>query len=169
MTAMTASTNILAIDPGNELTGYCVLDARTYRPVRFGKIQNDQMLGVILDEIMSGASEVVIERIASYGMAVGQTVHDTSWWSGRFYQAASTWAKKVTMLFRREVKLNLCYIASAKDANIIQALIDRFDPHASNHGKGTKKEPGWFYGFKADVWQAYAVGVTYLDQRGGNK
>lgn len=157
--------NLLAIDPGPELTGYCVLDANTYRPLRFGKIPSEQMIDQeLLDIIMSGTEAVVIEKVASYGMSVGQSVHDTSWWSGRFYEAARRYARAVEMMYRREVKLNLCCIASARDANIIQALIDRFDPYASNHGKGTKKQPGWFYGFRADVWQAYALGVTAVDK-----
>ena len=48
-----------------------------------------------------------------------------------------------------------------------QALIDRFAPGVPNGGKGIVnkkvKQPGWFYGFKGDIWQAYAVGVTYYD------
>jgi hypothetical protein len=51
----------------------------------------------------------------------------------------------------------------AKDGNIRQALIDRFGP------VGTKKNPGWFYGFSGDVWQAYAVGVTYADMQKDNR
>jgi len=69
-------------------------------------------------------------------------------------------------MFRRDVKLNLCGSARAKASNIIQALVDRFASGEPNYGKGTKKTPGWFYGFKADVWQAYALGVTYIDKQG---
>lgn len=32
-----------------------------------------------------------------------------------------------------------------------------------NRGKGTKTAPGWFHGFAADVWQAYALGVYAID------
>ena len=60
-------------------------------------------------------------------------------------------------------KLAICHSPRANDATIRQALIDRFAPGTPNKGKGTKKEPGWFYGFRADIWQAYAVGVTWAD------
>lgn len=67
-------------------------------------------------------------------------------------------------IFRREEKLYLCGRASAKDVNIRQALVDRYAPGQPNFGKGTKKNPGFFYGFSADMWAAMAVAVTYFDK-----
>jgi hypothetical protein len=57
-----------------------------------------------------------------------------------------------------------CHVSSAKDSNITQALIDRFAMGRPNRGKGTKAEPGWFYGFRKDIWQAYALGVLEADK-----
>ena len=51
----------------------------------------------------------------------------------------------------REEKLDLCGSLSAKDANIRQALVDRYAPGQPNFGKGTKKDPGFFYGFSAAI------------------
>ena len=90
-------------------------------------------------------------------MSVGQTVFETCVWIGRFKEIAEAQNIKVDYIYRKDEKMNLCYSMKAKDSNIRQALIDRFGV------VGTKKNPGWFYGFKKDIWAAYAVGITYLD------
>ena len=88
-------------------------------------------------------------------MPVGQEVFETCVWIGRFIQASR---KETQLIYRKDVKLNICNSMKATDASIIKALKDRFGD------KGTKANPGWFYGFSKDVWQAYALGVTYLDK-----
>ena len=114
------------------------------------------MLELIAGHTDKPATDFVIEMVASYGMAVGETVFETVFWIGQFYAAAGQYRTRYRIK-RMEVKMNLCHNSRAKDANIRQALIDRFGI------VGTKKAPGWFYGFKADMWAAYAVGVTYRD------
>lgn len=147
---------ILAIDPGNIESAYCLIDTETYRPLSFGKQDNNWLLG-FMDTQGILFDKVVIEMIASYGMPVGKEVFDTCVWIGRFKQIAESQEIKVEYIYRKDEKMNLCYSMKAKDSNIRQALIDRFGP------VGTKKNPGWFYGFKKDIWAAYAVGITYLD------
>lgn len=95
-------------------------------------------------------------------MIVGKEVFDTCVWIGRFIELAVLKNIPVEYIYRKEEKMNLCQSMRAKDSNIRQALIDRFGI------VGTKKNPGWFYGFKADIWSAYAVGVTYIDKTKGN-
>ena len=102
---------------------------------------------------------LVIEMIASYGMPVGKEVFDTCVWIGRFIQQAKEVGKAYQYIYRKDEKMNICNSMKAKDSNIRQALIDRFGE------VGTKKNQGWFYGFKADVWSAYAVGITYIDMK----
>lgn len=103
--------------------------------------------------------KLVIEMIASYGMPVGKEVFETCVWIGRFVELARLQNIDVEYIYRKDEKMNICHSMKAKDSNIRQALIDRFGP------VGTKKNPGWFYGFKADIWSAYAVGITYLDMK----
>ena len=160
---------ILAIDPGNEESGIVVIRESDLKPIYSAKISNEELLENLimdryerLDDIES-IEHVAIEMIASYGMAVGKTVFETCVWIGRFIQAFYGVELPIKYIYRKEEKLNLCQSMKAKDSNIVQALIDRFAPNTANKGKGTKKEPGWFYGFKKDIWQAYAVGVTYYD------
>jgi hypothetical protein len=148
---------ILAIDPGSTESAYVVLD-KELRPVKFGKINNFDLLNDLKMDRFHRDYDInhfVIEMIASYGMGVGKEVFETCVWIGRFAERANF--KEVRYIYRKDEKMNLCGTMRAKDSNIIQALKDRFGD------KGTKKNPGWFYGFSKDIWQAYAVGVTYYD------
>ena len=100
--------------------------------------------------------------VASYGMPVGREVFETCVWIGRFTEALKGRCQ-ITYIYRKDEKLTICNSPRANDATIKQALVDRFAYGQPNHGKGTKKMPGWFYGFRQDVWAAYAVAVTYHD------
>ena len=104
---------------------------------------------------------IAVEMIASYGMAVGAEVFQTCVWIGQFkaiWEARG--GAKVNLLFRRDVKLELCGSPRAKDANIRAALIDLYGP-GKERAIGLKKTPGPLYGFKADLWQALGVAVTF--------
>lgn len=153
---------ILAIDPGSAESGVAVIEQGSCKPVVAAKLPNDDVFALLRGP---GIDHVVIEMVASYGMAVGKEVFDTCVWIGRFFQCREDAYPKGTieLIYRRAVKLHHCGAVNAKDANITQALIDRFAYGQPNRGKGTKKEPGWFHGFASDIWQAYALAVYISD------
>lgn len=119
---------------GNIESAYCVIDSETYKPLYFGKVDNEYLKSWIYthDNLFD---ELVIEMIASYGMAVGQTVFETCVWIGRFVQQIDYIGKKYSYIYRKDEKMNICNNMKAKDSNIRQALIDRFGE------VGTKKNP----------------------------
>jgi hypothetical protein len=141
---------VLAIDPGTTQSGWCMY--QNGEVVGSGVDTNDEMLTRL--RCLHNESDVAIEMIASYGMAVGKEVFETCVWIGRFMQA---FPGPTTRLYRRDVKLHLCGSVRAKDANIRQALIDKLGP------QGTKKEPGPTYGVKSHAWAALAVAVTFAE------
>ena len=154
---------LLAIDPGNIESAYCLIDKETYKPIEFGKIPNEELRLKLIEYFRYFPIETLaIEMIASYGMPVGREVFDTCVWIGRFSGIFEYLNRDVEYIYRKEEKMCLCNSMKAKDSNIRQALIDRFGE------VGTKKNQGWFYGFKSDIWAAYAVGVTYLDKEKQN-
>lgn len=158
-------TIVFAIDPGFKQSGYVVWDGKQILDKNI--ISNDSIIDMIRNPdalYWPGATSsptLVIEQIRSYGMPIGRTTLDTIFWSGRFWEA---YRGEKCLIPRLEVKKCICHHGNAKDSNIIQALVDRFAYGKRNRGKGTKKEPGFFYGFKADIWQAFALAVTFYDQ-----
>ena len=162
---------ILAIDPGNTHSAYVVIDVPTRRPLRGAKIANDHLLELLdcLDlEPFAGRepTHYAIEMIAAYGMPVGADVFETCVWIGRFTEAIRRYDFRrplPALVKRNPIKLHHCHSPKANDATIKRALIDRFAPGVRNYGKGTKANPGWFHGFAADIWQAYALAVYAAD------
>lgn len=153
---------ILAIDAGTEQSGYCIMEVDTYKPVMFGKIDNEELLSIVLEGCYDA---LVYEAFASYGMSVGASTITSIMWNGRFIQAAASMDKPFYPIYRREEKINLCGSMKAKDANIRQALIDRFSVFDFKNGKGTKDRKDWFYGFSKDSWAAFAIGTTWIDKQ----
>lgn len=151
---------VFAIDPGNINSAYCIIDVDSRQPIEFSKIENRELAERLAK---FGGYDCVIERIASYGMAVGRDVFETCEWVGRYSQMAEDSEKRVSYIYRKEEKQHICGDPRAKDANIRRALIDRFAKHDLKNGRGTKDNPDWFYGFKADCWAAYAVGLTWIE------
>lgn len=92
------------------------------------------------------------------------TTFETCVWIGRFIER---FKREHKFIYRKDVKLNLCNSMRAKDANVRQALLDRFEP--TGGGKtpqiGTKKQPGPLFGMSSHQWSALAVGITYMETR----
>lgn len=154
---------IYAIDPGPTQSALvlCTPDGRAaVLGGGYAKIlPNEQLLDMLRKQHKLSGTYLAIEMVQSFGMAVGAEVFETCVAIGRFIEA---WGGAHRKIYRTTIKGHVCGSAKAKDANVRQALIDRYEP--TGGGKvpqiGTKKQPGPLYGFKSHLWSALAVGVT---------
>ncbi len=121
--------------------------------MRFEKSPNEEVIERLRNYRCNADSAVAIEMIASYGMAVGAEVFETCVWIGRFIEAAGE-DRRVT---RKTISLHHCNSPRANDGTVAQAVRDKYGQ------KGTKANPGPFYGVSGDVWQAIAL-ATYIQE-----
>ena len=135
---------IIGIDPGPVNQSCVMYEPVMKRVLSVATYRNDFKSDFFL------YSDIAIEWIESYGMAVGQDVFRTVFQIGRMQQQLGA----VRLIPRRDVKLTLCGSARAKDTNIRQALIDAIGP------VGTKNNPGPLYGVTGHYWAALAVAYT---------
>jgi hypothetical protein len=144
---------ILALDPGTFETGWLILEDG--KPTTFGKDLNahvKQSIAMIAPDI------VAVEHFQSFGMPVGKEVFETCYFIGElrevvFSKTKADWVK----VTRKMVTNHHCNSSKAKDANIRQAMLDRFGP------QGTKKAPGATYGISKDMWSALAIAAFAWD------
>ena len=153
---------IIAIDPGPKESGMVVIeDEFTMFPDVFGKLDNKELGEVITSQVKA---DIVIEKPVCRkwaGREVSDTAIVTGWLAGQTYLP-------VYLLTRSKVRGHFKCMRGG-DKAVKSVLIERFAPGVRNYGKGIKGEAGFFYGFVSDVWQAYALGVAYLDMWNGQE
>lgn len=150
---------ILAIDPGTTQSAWVLFDGHL---IDKGQCPNEELVSRLLNCKSKDRIVMAYEMVACYGMAVGASIFETVLWTGRFIQA---WGAESHEVFRREVKMYLCNTNKAKDSNVRQALLDRFEP--TGGGKipqiGVKANPGPLYGVSKDVWAALGIAITFYN------
>jgi hypothetical protein len=189
---------LLAIDPGFTQSAFVVYDG--HKPLLFGKWANATLLRELQVGTAIRATHCAIELIGHYGtgMAVGAEVFWTCIWTGRLMQV--WWDRQggdkfginqADLIKRPTVKAHVCGAAKASDANVRQALIDRWGGESvalggkkckrckgkgymgnrrmpcgtfscGCHG-GLETPPGPLKEMTADCWQALALGVYWFD------
>jgi hypothetical protein len=149
----TPVTVILAIDPGPTESAWVLYDDVFKTPLRWAK-----ELNIVLRQSLPASDRMAVEMIASYGMPVGAEVFDTCVWIGRLVERHLEHGGGFKLVYRRDVKLHLCGDSRAKDANIRQALIDKWGGKEAAIGR--KAAPGPLYGITGDCWAALGVAVT---------
>lgn len=155
-------SHVIAIDPGPQKSALIICNGGKPEITRYSP--NEDFLPWLRAWRETGTAPVcplVIEMIGHYGsgMPAGKEVFDTCVWIGRFTEAYG--ADNTHRLLRATVKTHLCGTPRAKDANVRQALIDRFG--GKEKAIGRKASPGPLYGVVSHLWSALAVAITYWD------
>lgn len=148
------SNRILAVDPGTHESAVLFW---TNEHVALPRIMpNQELRDWLADFDKEDYNETVlaVEMIASYGMSVGAEVFETCVFIGRLQEIWLSKGRPFHLIYRREVKMELCGTMKAKDANIRQRLIDLYG------APGTKKNPGKLFGIRSHLWAALGVAVT---------
>lgn len=167
---------VIGLDPGTNESAIVLFNGLTivahgiYNNATVVDMLEHGEIGVFLQQGEHGHVEMirertvlVVEEFESFGMAVGKEVFRTIRWAGNFEQA---WRPRLSVFVPRKiVKSHLCHTHRATDANIRQALIDRFGP-STEKAIGKKREPGPLFGIKSHEWSALALAVTWFDQHG---
>lgn len=176
---------ILGIDVSNKASAYCLVELPSLKPIEFGFKEEDDMLDYV-ENIVCDDDKIIylaIEGLQNLGQVIGRDIFDTAYLVGRLYERAKLvpyldgyWEytdicdrlilghsyKDIKIIYRNQEKKVICgKVARVKDKDIRRALIDKFATHDFNNGKGTKNNPDWFFGFRADIWQAYGICYTF--------
>jgi len=154
---------IIAIDPGLEKSGAIIWDidnptSEQKHSIFYsnGQLENEQVFKCIIEHC-TDETLVAIEWISSMGNVVGQDVFETILWIGQFVHFCKTVKLDCRLIPRMTIKYHHTGSRTAKDSNIAAAVREKWGE------KGTKKNPGFFYGVVSHAWQAAAVAAFVVE------
>lgn len=104
---------------------------------------------------------VVIERPLPYGVNLSKHLERTIRVVGRLEQFYRERCGAPILLGRKAAIGLLGLPGNCGDSNVNTLIWSEFGDGTRKSCVGTKKEPGPFYGFKRDYWQAFALGWAY--------
>ena len=193
-------TQILAIDPGNTKSGVVLfsVDKTDIYGIKIsdfnGGMDNEELLDYIEANKFCNCY-VVIECMKPQGMNLSGESMETLIFIGRLCERIDMIERERdigldwTYVFRQQAKLHLCGQARAKDANVSQALRDRFggcqkpikcdsckgkgksgrgkdrQPCADCDGSGLERIAGPLHKISNHAWAALAVGIWFADNK----
>lgn len=149
---------LLAIDPGNTLSGYVILEpsvpssANKFEITEHGNITNFELLQLItadLEDVTVG----LIEMIQSYGKPVGDSVFNTCRWIGKFELRMLDNDWKTALILRKSI-INF-HLSSAAVKN----------PDSLIRKKMIEKYPQESKGVTSHAWQALGLATMYLESQ----
>lgn len=141
---------VVAIDPGPAQSALVVWDGRRVGEAWQG--ENAAILSWLRERRSRIVAVLAIERVRYMtGMPAGESVFETTFWSGRYAQAWQEAGLPIVRMTFPEIKLALCGTHRANEAHVRRALLDRIGE------PGTKRAPGTTYGVKGHCWSALAL------------
>ena len=170
---------ILGIDPGPEVSGAVIFDPNRGIVIWAGVPTTEDLLQMARTrfpdrlECPMGILDLAVERIVSYGTAVGNETFRTcetvgrlmEMWHGVNDSAAISRPDVLRWLGVQVKRLTPKMKAAGEkkgpsaDALCRQVLLDKLGP------VGTKKNPGPLYGVGSHSWAALAVAVAFAEMR----
>lgn len=146
---------IAAIDPGTRESAIVIWDGDV---ITDAFVESNEKLVEVIRSIEH--LPLVIEKVESFGMAIGLETLETVFWSGVFAEAHGR--ANTFRMGRKAVKIHHCGSARATDANIRAAIVDRFGGQDAAFGK--KSAPGPLYGITGHKMAAFALALAWIEK-----
>lgn len=145
---------ILGIDPGPELSGYCIYDTKTAQPGPKGRMQNRLLLSFMTT---MAADMIAVEAIKPYGIN-SYAIINTCEAVGAFKLMAMLQKMKIHQMSRPDVLDKLIGDRKAKKPQLRAYMCERF-----GH-KGNTKSKGPLNGFDVHSLDALAVALAVAEE-----
>ena len=166
-------TYIIGIDPGPTQSGVVVYQPNVYKVQYADVVENENVhLRLTTLPLWTVASTeyaqivLAIEFPCFYGksVSIGRDVLETAAMVGWLEaEVMRGYSRKRVRITRRQVRMHLCGTMRSGDAQVWQALLDRYGGRST--AIGNKKNPGPLYGVKSHARAALAVAITAAEMQ----